>query len=88
MLDHPHEVDEVDRNFDAFVERLPEILPNHRGQFALMRDRDIVTYCGTALAAMLEGAKRFTDGRYSIQEVTSERDNLGFYSYAGGSGKA
>ena len=84
MTDQP---DEVDLNYEAFVAELPAILASHQGQYALLRDRDIVTYCGNALAAMMEGARRFADGRYSVQEVTTDCDNLGFYSYAGGSGQ-
>ena len=82
------EHDEVDLNYEAFLKELPAILPQHRGQYALLRDRGIVTYCANALAATMEGAKRFSDGRYSVQEVTTDRDNLGFYSYAGGAGQA
>ena len=82
------ETDEVDRNFEAFVTQLPHILQDHHGQYALLHDRSIVTYCGNALAAMLEGLKRFGEGRFSVQEVTTDRDNLGFYSYAGHSGQA
>jgi hypothetical protein len=83
----PDHADEVDLNFEAFLAELPGILPVRRGQYAILRDRSIVAYCGNALAAMTEGARRFADGRYSVQEVTADRDNLGFYSYAGGSGQ-
>lgn len=83
-----HEPDEVDRNYEAFIAELPSILPHHQGQFALLHDRHVVTYCGSALAAMVEGVTRFGEGRYSVQEVTTDCDNLGFYSYAGGSGQA
>lgn len=82
------EIDEVDRNYDAFISQLPDILPDHRGQYALLHNQSIVAYCGNALAAMVEGVKRFGEGRFSVQEVTTDRDNLGFYSYAGNSGQA
>ncbi|WP_299423511.1 hypothetical protein [Sphingomonas bacterium] len=87
-MDMSNEIAEIDRNYEAFLEQLPEILPQHRGQYAVMHDRNIVAYCGNALAAMIEGVKRFGEGRFSVQEVTTDRDNLGFYSYAGGSGQA
>lgn len=82
------DTNEVDRNYEAFVAELPKILPHHRGQYALLHDQSIVTYCANSLAAMIEGARRFGEGRYSVQEVTTDSDNLGFYSYAGSSGQA
>ncbi len=83
-----HSFDEVDRNYDAFVARLPDILSEHRGEYALLHDANIVTYFADGVAAMIEGARTYGEGRYSVQEVTNECDSLGFYSYAGGSGKA
>lgn len=79
---------EVDRNYEAFVGKLPEILTRRRGQYALLHDREIVSYHNSALEAAVEGHRRFGEEGYSVQEVTDEADNLGFYSYAGGTGTA
>lgn len=79
---------EVDRNYEAFVAQLPSILASRRGQFALLHTGEIVEYFGSAVAAAIEGHLRFGDGAYSVQEVTDEADDLGFYSYAGGTGNA
>lgn len=72
---------EVDRNYDAFVRLLAKILPKHRGQYALMRERKIVAYFDAPGDANIEGTNRFPDGVFSIQEVTDEPIDLGFWSH-------
>lgn len=62
--------DEVDHNFDAFQRLLPEIISQHRGAFALMHNREIVTYFTTPIDAHAAGEKLFPDGVFSIQQVT------------------
>jgi hypothetical protein len=79
---------EVDRNYDAFVAQLPTIIDDHYGQYALMHRQQIVDYYESALQAITAGFQKFGENGYSVQEVTAESDNLGFYSYAGGTGQA
>jgi hypothetical protein len=79
---------EVDANYESFVAELPRLLAARRGQYALLHQRQIVGYHGSALDAVTEGHLRFGEGAYSVQEVTDESDSLGFYSYAGGTGQA
>jgi hypothetical protein len=74
---------EVDRNYEAFLAVLPDIISAHAGKFALLHDCQIVGYFDTALAATLDGHREFGAGWYSVQEVTSEPEHLGFYSYVG-----
>lgn len=78
---------EVDRNYEAFLALLPEIISVHGGKFALLHDCQIVGYFDTSLAATLDGHREFGSGRYSVQEVTSEPEHLGFYSYVGSAGQ-
>ena len=74
---------EIDQNFKAFRERLPEILAEHGGKFALMRHAEIVEYFDTARDAMVYGQKEFVeDGLFSVQEVTERVVDLGFFSHA------
>jgi hypothetical protein len=75
---------QVDENYDAFVRLLSTILPEHGGQLALMRDREIVAYFSKPGEAYQAGMDRFPDGIFSIQEVTDEPIDLGFWSHAGG----
>ena len=74
---------EVDRNYDAFVRQLATILDAHRDQLALMRDGKIVGFFDTVNGALKAADERFGDGLWSIQEVTDEPIDLGFWSHAG-----
>ena len=71
---------EVDRNYDAFVRRLADLLPEHRDQLALMKDGEIVGFFNTPKDALLSAHERFGDDVYSIQEVTNEPLDLGFWT--------
>lgn len=73
---------EVDENFDAFQAFLPELIDQQRGKFALMRDRQIVEVFDTAGDALRAATLKYSDGRFSIQEVTDRVIGLGYYSYA------
>lgn len=73
---------EVDRNYDAFTRALGEIVHAHRNQFALMRGGEIVGYFDKPGDAYREGVSRFADLTFSIQEVTDEPIDLGFWSHA------
>jgi hypothetical protein len=72
---------EVDRNYDAFVRMLASILPDHRDEFALMRDGEIVGFFVKPGEANRAGVERFSDEVFSIQEVTDEPIDLGFWSH-------
>jgi len=73
--------EEVDRNYDAFMRVLGSILDEHRDQLALMRDGEIVGYFDKPGDAYRAGLERFADGIFSIQEVTDEPIDLGFWSH-------
>jgi hypothetical protein len=74
---------EVDQNYDAFVRLLGSILQDHRDELALMRDGRIVDYFDTPRQALRAASERFPDGIFSIQEVTDEPLDLGFWSHVG-----
>lgn len=74
---------EVDANYDAFQRMLGQIIASHRNQFALMRDRAVVEYFDKPGEAYRAGVSRFSDERFSIQEVTDEPIDLGFFSHVG-----
>jgi hypothetical protein len=73
---------QVDRNYEAFKRLLPEILSSHAGKFAVMHDEQIVEYFDSLADAVRFGNTEFGDANFSIQEVTSQNINLGYYSYA------
>ena len=72
---------EVDRNYDAFTRLLGTLLGDHRDELALMRDAEIVGFYRTPREALQAAAEKFPDGIFSIQEVTDEPIDLGFWSH-------
>jgi hypothetical protein len=70
------------KNYEAFSKKLPELLPAHRGKFALMRDGEVTEFFDTAGDAYLAGQKLYPDGGFSVQEVTDVPVDLGFFSHA------
>ena len=82
-MDRARQRAEVDRNYDAFVRVLAGILPQHRDQLALMREGRIVAYFDKPGEAYRSGLEKFPDGIFSIQEVTDEPIDLGFWSHVG-----
>lgn len=73
---------EVKRNYDAFMQQLPQLLVTHRGKFALMRDGSVVEFFDTSADAYRAGQKLYPDQRFSIQEVVDSPIDLGFFSHA------
>ena len=74
--------EEVDRNFAFFQRELPKLLEQHRGKFALIRDSEITGFYDTAADANTAGSQLYADGLFSIQKVTEEIGDLGFFSHA------
>jgi hypothetical protein len=80
-MDRDRQSQEVDRNYDAFVRMLSTLLADHRDQYALMRDARIVAFFDKAGEANRAGVEMFDDQIFSIQEVTDEPIDLGFWSH-------
>lgn len=80
-MDRTQQAREVDRNYDAFVRMLASLLSEHRNEFALMRDAKIVEFFERPGDANRAGVDRFPDQIFSIQEVTDEPIDLGFWSH-------
>lgn len=73
---------EVDRNYEEFQKMLPNLLAIYRDKYALMKDGNILGYYSTAQDAAMAAQAFISDGVFSIQQVTSEAINLGFFTYA------
>lgn len=73
---------EVKRNYDAFMQQLPQLLVMHRGKFALMRDGNVIEFFDTSADAYRAGQKLYPDQRFSIQQVIDSPVDLGFFSHA------
>jgi hypothetical protein len=75
------QTEQVEQNFRVFEQQLPDFLEAHRGQFALMRDGEIVAFFDTVRDAFITGQKLFAqDNLFSIQEVIPTPADLGFFS--------
>ena len=72
----------ITSNYAAFEAMLPLLLQQHSGEFALLRDGDVVGFFPTAGAAQAAGSAQFADRAFSIQKVEDKAIDLGFYSYA------
>lgn len=80
-MDHARQKLEVAQNYDAFTRMLASILDEHRDQYALMRDRQIAGFYDSPRQALEAAAEQFPDGIFSLQEVTDEPIDLGFWSH-------
>lgn len=74
--------EEVKRNFEAFQEKLPELVASNPGKYALMRDGEVVEFFDTARDAHSAGKKLFPDVLFSVQQVITTSADLGFFSHA------
>lgn len=73
---------QIERNYEVFLAQLPKLLPSHGGQFALMRNGEIVDFFDTAMDAYTVGKKEFGLGGFSIQEIVDRVIDLGYFSHA------
>lgn len=73
---------EVDKNYEAFLALLPELLVSHPGKFVVMQNGKPIDFFDSLADAVKYGHSKFGDMNFSVQEVTSKNINLGFYSYA------
>lgn len=80
-MDAVRQKEEVDRNYDVFMRALGSILADHRDEYALMREGEIVGFFAKPGEANRAGVDRYPDGIFSIQEVTDEPIDLGFWSH-------
>lgn len=74
--------EEIDRNLERLLQALPDLMPEHEGQYALMRHGHIVDFFADALDAQIAGNQRFEDGIFSIQCVQEAAEQLGHFSHA------
>ncbi len=73
--------DQVDKNYEAFQKALPT-LQAHAGKYALLRDEEIIAIYDTLSDAVATAEKFYPDGLYSIQKITADPVDLGYFSHA------
>jgi len=81
-IDAAKQDEAIRKNYEAFAKLLPELMNTHAGKFALMRDGKVVDFFDTARDAMVHGTRTFTDGLFSVQEVSQTAVDLGWFSHA------
>ncbi len=74
---------EVEKNFSAFTSMLDELMGQNNGRWALLRHGALIEIFDTVSDAHVAAWKLFSDGLFSVQEITKQSVDLGFYSYAG-----
>ena len=72
----------VDKNFAAFKAKLPELIKEYPGKYVVMRDEKVVEAFDSVRDARIYGESQFPDGLFSIQQVTTQLADLGFFSHA------
>ena len=68
--------------FEAFEKQLPRLLQTHAGKYALLRDKKVVEFFDSVGDAVKYGRDNFPDNLYSVQLVTQEVEDLGYFSHA------
>lgn len=72
---------EIDVNFDNFQRIVQQYLPARKGEWVLMRHGKIVSFHPSAGSAEGAGMAQYQDDLFSIQEVSDEVVDLGFFSH-------
>lgn len=73
---------EIDRNLIAFQSVMAHHLETNRGDFAVIRNQSVVHIYESFKEAISQAHSRFEDGIFSIQEITDQPVDLGFFSHA------
>lgn len=73
---------EIERNYAAFMDMLDRLLVSDAGKYALLQAQKLIGIYPTAKAAGAAGYSKFSDSPFSIQLVSNEPVDLGFYSHA------
>lgn len=73
---------EVDRNYEAFQKILPQLMKKNPGKWALLHEGKVEAVFDTASDAYTAGGKLYDAKPFSIQEITNQVVDLGWYSHA------
>ena len=74
--------EEVDLNYEAFKALLPSLLESDQDRFALMHDGAVIACFDTSRDATQTGKQLFEGQCFSVQKVTSQAVDLGYFSHA------
>lgn len=72
---------EVDRNYDYFQRNLAQFMRDHAGEYAVLKAKKVIEFFERPGEAYRYAMETIPDGIFSIQEVTDEPIDLGFFSH-------
>lgn len=73
---------EIERNFAVFKDNLERLIETSPGHYALLHEQNLIGIFPSAAQAGRAGYAKFGDNPFSIQLVSKEPVDLGFFSYA------
>ena len=73
---------EATRNFEVFQEKLPKLLETERGKWALLHHAELIAIFDTYEEAGQAAGRLYPDDVYSMQEITDQIVDLGWFSRA------
>ena len=73
---------EIEQNYQFFQGMVATLMPQHCGEYALLRSRKLIDVYPRVVEALSEGHGKFSDGLFSVQRVTDRPLDLGFLSHA------
>jgi len=73
---------EIDQNYQEFLRLRPSLMEQYSGQFVVMRDKKTIAFFDTAKDAIIHATRTYPDGIFSVQEVTEDVADLGWFSHA------
>ena len=73
--------EEVDENYEAFLRLDDSFFEQNPGMYALMKDREVVDLFSSWQDARKAAKLLYKQEPFSIQKVTREKIDLGFYSH-------
>jgi len=72
----------VNDNFIAFQQMLPDLMQTQAGKYALLKDQKVVETFDSIGDAIKFAQTKYPDGLYSVQQITRDVEDLGFFSHA------
>ncbi len=74
---------EVSKNFAVFQKELPRLIATgYAGKYALLRKEKIIEFFDSIGDALKYARDNYQDDMYSVQLVTLEAEDLGYFSHA------
>lgn len=60
-------------DYDFFLSKLPELLPDHKGQYVLIKDQKVHGFYSNLEDALKDAYQKFGNIDFLIQEITDEK---------------